>query len=175
MRTCKSRVVAEVRSQTRRRKYLEVSPLWWNKLFQNIAKIQRGFSLKTRKVPPERVWDEIVWSLEVPWLVWEPDWRRPEFWNTRGSADPVFEVIIVSFRDGIPQFIQRRCWVCGLTDSKVTQVSIEQSFFIVTGPALAPFHICNCRGRFVTFQFSNFPVKPGTERSWEIAKRCIHF
>jgi hypothetical protein len=66
------RVVAEVRSQTHRRQVksiFEVSPLFNNK-FKNFAKIQRGFSLKTRKVTPERVWDSIVWSfLEVPRLV----------------------------------------------------------------------------------------------------------
>lgn len=45
-------------SQKTSERYLEVSP-WefresflWNNKFQNIAKIQRGFSLKTRKVPP---------------------------------------------------------------------------------------------------------------------------
>jgi len=33
----------------------------------------------------------------------------------------VFEVILVCFDLGISQFRQRRCWVCGLTYSKVTR------------------------------------------------------
>lgn len=56
IRTCKSRVVAEVRSQTRRRKVKSISRF---RRFEtrSLKKILRGFSLKTRKVPPERVWD----------------------------------------------------------------------------------------------------------------------
>ena len=90
------RVVAEVRSHAED-KWKVSRGFAALKHFQNLAKMQRGFSLKTRKVPPEIVWDSIVWSFEVPWLVWEPDWRRPAFWNTRRSADPVFEVIRLCF------------------------------------------------------------------------------